>query len=157
MKNSISLIAGVVVTFFIGVLATVALPFFDPAMSQPSPNARPYTEQELAGRKIYIREGCQTCHTQQVRPVAADRNLGPVSRPGDYYYDKPHLLGSNRTGPDLTWVGNKGLTDQWQKEHLIDPQKLVPGSIMPKYNYLSDEELAALVSYMNHLKPVVGN
>lgn len=154
MKSNIfSLLMGIIIIFFVGVGATVALPFFDEAMSNPTPNARPYTADELAGRKLYIREGCQVCHTQQVRPVAADANLGPVSRPGDYYYDSPHLLGSNRTGPDLKWVGAKPLTREWHIEHLRDPRSIVPGSIMPSYRYLSEEELNLLVTYLLSLKP----
>jgi cbb3-type cytochrome c oxidase subunit II len=79
-------------------------------------------------------------------------NIGPVSVPGDYVNDRPHLFGSNRTGPDLMWVGAR-TSKEWNLEHLKDPQKIVPGSIMPKYDYLSDEDLNNLVAYLMSLKP----
>ncbi|MGC5326586.1 cbb3-type cytochrome c oxidase subunit II [Brevibacillus sp. SYSU BS000544] len=144
--------------FAVGVFATIILPFFDDEMVKPTANAeaRNYAPDspEAKGRQVYIREGCNTCHTQVVRSVAADlnSNLGPVTQPGDYVNDKPHLFGSNRTGPDLMWVGMRTSAD-WNKQHLIDPQAVVPGSIMPKYNYLNDEDLNNLVAYLMSLKP----
>ncbi|MCF6092684.1 cbb3-type cytochrome c oxidase subunit II [Microaerobacter geothermalis] len=157
-KNTWSIVFASVFLFMVGVFATIILPFLDDEMITPTANAelRNYEpgSPEALGRQVYIREGCNTCHTQVVRPVKADlnQNLGPVSQPGDYVYDKPHLWGSNRTGPDLMWVGVRW-NEQWQKEHLLDPRSLVPDSIMPSYDYLSEEDLNNLVAYLMSLRP----
>ncbi len=157
-KSALRIVIAAVFLFMMGVFATVILPFFDASMVTATENAkaRNYAENspEARGRQIYIREGCNTCHTQYVRAVAADiqQNLGPVSQPGDYVYDKPHLFGSNRVGPDLMWVGMRTNAD-WNKQHLINPRKIVPDSIMPSYNYLSEQDLNDLVAYLMSLKP----
>lgn len=100
----------------------------------------PYTEEELAGRKVYIEQGCVYCHTQQVRdPVAgADRHFGwgRASIPSDYIYDKPHLLGTMRTGPDLSNIGSRQPSRDWQHLHMYDPRILVKWSIMPGFPFL---------------------
>lgn len=157
-RSALAIYIAAIVLFLMGTFATVVLPFFDTTMTTPTANAemRNYKADspEAKGRLVYIANGCNTCHTQYVRPVKADlaMNLGPVSVPGDYVYDKPHLFGSNRTGPDLMWVGSR-TNAQWNLQHLIDPQKIVPGSIMPKYDYLSNDDLNNLVAYLMSLKP----
>ncbi|RMG97489.1 MAG: cytochrome C oxidase Cbb3 [Candidatus Dadabacteria bacterium] len=98
----------------------------------------PYNALQLAGRDVYIREGCNNCHTQTVRPLVADvLRYGPYSRSGEFRYDRPHLWGSRRTGPDLARVGGK-YPDAWHYQHLADPQSMVPESNMPAYAFLSD-------------------
>jgi len=157
-KSALGIFLAALVLFLMGTFATIILPFYDDEMMATSKNAeaRAYAESspEEIGRQIYIREGCNTCHTQVVRPVKADlaMNIGPVTAPADYQNDKPHLWGSNRTGPDLMWVGAR-TSAEWNLAHLKDPQEVVAGSIMPKYDYLSDEELNNLVAYLMSLKP----
>jgi cytochrome c oxidase cbb3-type subunit I/II len=101
----------------------------------------PYTALEIAGRDIYIREGCYTCHSQMVRPMRAEElRYGPWTRAGEYAYDHPFLLGSRRIGPDLQRVGGK-YPDAWHYEHLRDPRSTSPGSIMPAYPWLLEQRL----------------
>lgn len=151
------LLFGAFMLVFIGVIGTVILPYFDETMVTPTETAElknyPTDSAEARGRHVYIREGCNYCHSQMVRPVKADSKLGPVSVPGDYYYDKPILIMTQRTGPDLTWVGTR-YSAEWQYEHLINPQAIAgPSSIMPKYDYLSKQDLDDLVAYLLSLKP----
>ena len=101
----------------------------------------PYTPLELAGRDIYVREGCYTCHSQMVRPTRAEElRYGPWTRAGEYAYDHPFLLGSRRIGPDLQRVGGK-YPDAWHYEHMRDPRSTSPGSIMPAYPWLLEARL----------------
>lgn len=142
--------------FIIGVFGTVFLPFLDDQMTEPNRTAemRLFEEgtAEYRGRQIYIREGCHTCHTQTVRPVKADSGLGPVSAAQDFYYDFPNLMGTKRTGADLTWVGTRWNED-WHREHLLNSSNLLPGSIMPRYDYLSDDDIEDLIAYLMSLRP----
>lgn len=105
-------------------------------------SVKPYTPLELQGRDIYIREGCNTCHSQQIRPFRSEteRYMGEYSKAGEYVYDHPFLWGSKRTGPDLMRIGGK-YPDSWHYHHMIDPQTMSPGSIMPKYPWLADQDL----------------
>src|SRR5690606_29113649 len=90
------------------------------------------------GRDIYSREGCSTCHSQQVRPLLAEvRRYGPYSRANEFAYDRPFLWGSKRTGPDIARVGGK-YTDAWHRVHMTDPRAVVPESIMPAYPWLAE-------------------
>jgi cytochrome c oxidase cbb3-type subunit II len=99
---------------------------------------RPYTPLELAGRDIYVREGCYTCHSQMIRPMRDEvERYGHYSLAAESQYDRPFQWGSKRTGPDLARVGNR-YSDDWHVAHLIDPQSVVPESVMPKYGYLAD-------------------
>jgi cbb3-type cytochrome c oxidase subunit II len=109
---------------------------------------------ELAGRNLYISEGCIECHTQAVRPVGPDVGLGPVSVAGDYANETPALLGAARFGPDLMhFASNVEFFDKVLVEaSLRDPRALKPWSIMPSYSYLSSEDLGALVSYIETLR-----
>jgi cytochrome c oxidase cbb3-type subunit I/II len=98
----------------------------------------PYSALEVAGRDIYIREGCYTCHSQMIRPLRAEvLRYGEWTRAGEYAYDHPFLLGSRRAGPDLQRVGGK-YPDAWHFEHMRDPRSTSPGSIMPPYPWLYD-------------------
>ncbi len=102
---------------------------------------RPYTPLELAGRDIYIREGCYVCHSQMIRPMRDEvERYGPYSLAAESQYDHPFQWGSKRTGPDLARVGGR-YSDEWHVDHLTDPQSVVPESIMPKYAFLSDTML----------------
>ncbi|MCL7745334.1 cytochrome-c oxidase, cbb3-type subunit II [Guyparkeria hydrothermalis] len=102
---------------------------------------RPYTPLELRGRDIYVREGCYTCHSQMIRPFRDEMlRYGHYSLAAESQYDHPFQWGSKRTGPDLARVGGK-YSNEWQTQHLVDPQSLVPESIMPGYPWLLDTEL----------------
>lgn len=102
---------------------------------------RPYTPLELEGRQIYIREGCYVCHSQMIRPMRDEvERYGHYSLAAESMYDHPFQWGSKRTGPDLARVGGR-YSDDWHVDHLIDPQSVVPESVMPKYAFLMDREL----------------
>lgn len=102
---------------------------------------RPYSPLELAGRDIYIREGCYVCHSQMIRPMRDEvERYGPYSLAAESMYDHPFQWGSKRTGPDLARVGGR-YSDAWHVDHLIDPQSVVPESTMPKYEFLMDARL----------------
>ncbi|MBW1880098.1 MAG: cytochrome-c oxidase, cbb3-type subunit II [Deltaproteobacteria bacterium] len=111
-----------------------------PLMTISGPEAMeevtPYTPLEVAGRDIYLREGCYVCHSQMVRPFRSETlRYGPWSRAGEYAYDRPFQLGSRRIGPDLHRVGGK-YPDAWHYEHMQDPRATSPGSVMPPYHWL---------------------
>ena len=112
---------------------------------QAPPELKPYTSQQLVGRQVYIENGCVYCHSQQVRDPSfttdVDRGWGArATVPADYVYDKPHLLGTMRTGPDLINVGQRLPDMDWHLIHLYDPRSLVEWSIMPAYPYLFEEK-----------------
>ena len=140
MENEVKLAAGAMVSLAIATAALVVLPYMQVRDIAPPEGLKPYTSAEWRGRSVYIANGCVYCHTQQPR----DRDLGPdnergwgrVSVPGDYYYDKPHLLGSMRTGPDLFNIGARQPSKDWNLGHLYQPRAYVPGSIMPSYPFL---------------------
>ena len=117
---------------------------------QPPAALKPYTERQLAGRQSYIANGCLYCHSQQIRDPAfttdVDRGWGTrPTVPGDYYYDRPHLMGTMRTGPDLINVGQRLPSEDWHLIHLYDPRALVEWSIMPAFPYLFEEKPAGEV------------
>jgi cytochrome c oxidase cbb3-type subunit 2 len=102
---------------------------------------KPYSALQLAGRDIYIREGCVSCHSQMVRPFRAEtERYGHYSTAGEYIYDRPFLWGSKRTGPDLQRVGQR-YSDDWHRAHLNNPRDVVPESIMPAYPWLLKNDL----------------
>ena len=125
----------------VGILIGTAvelIPTMTSAGAQPEPieGLTPYTPLEVAGRDIYIREGCYNCHSQWVRPFRAETmRYGPWSRGGEYVYDRPFQLGSRRIGPDLMRVGGK-YPDAWHYEHMRDPRSTSPSSVMPPYPWL---------------------
>ena len=138
-NNAGLLIFGILFVSAIGGLVQVLPSVFDASLVAPTAATKPYPALALAGRDIYIREGCATCHSQQVRPLLAEvRRYGPYSRAGESAYDRPFLWGSKRTGPDLHRVGGK-YTDVWHRLHLLDPRAVVPDSIMPAYPWLAKQ------------------
>lgn len=101
--------------------------------SRPSVGTKPYSVLELAGRQVYIKESCNACHSQLIRPFKSETDrYGMYSLSGEYAYDRPFLWGSKRTGPDLWRVGNYRTTD-WHENHMMDPASVVPGTVMPAY------------------------
>jgi len=132
--------------FAVGVFVTIAfaglieiVPNFAQA-SQPVIGTKPYTTLELAGRHVYIKNSCNACHSQLIRPFKAETDrYGDYSLSGEYAFDRPFLWGSKRTGPDLLRVGNYRTTD-WHENHMKDPASVVPGSIMPGYPWMFTNE-----------------
>ena len=118
-----------------GLLEIVPL-FFQKSTTTPVEGTKPYDAVRLAGRDIYIREGCYNCHSQMIRPFRAEtERYGHYSVAGEYVYDHPFQWGSKRTGPDLHRVGGR-YSDQWHKIHLLNPRDVVPESNMPAYYWL---------------------
>lgn len=117
------------------------VPMFTPAGPEHSAAITPYTPLEVAGRDIYVAEGCYLCHSQWVRPMRAEiLRYGPWSRAWEYQYDRPFQLGSRRIGPDLHRVGGK-YPDAWHYEHMRDPRSTSPGSVMPSYPWLLNDRI----------------
>jgi cytochrome c oxidase cbb3-type subunit 2 len=140
--NSILLLLGIVVTVAIGGLVEIVPLFTIGETIEEVDGVRPYSPLELAGRNIYLREGCYTCHSQQVRPFRDEaERYGHYSLAAESMYDHPFQWGSKRTGPDLARVGGKYSND-WHVAHMIDPRSVVPGSVMPGYPALAETELA---------------
>ncbi len=109
--------------------------------TQPSEGVVPFPALELAGRDVYVKEGCYNCHSQMIRPfVSESLRYGPPSEAGESVYDRPHQWGSKRTGPDLARVGGR-YTDEWHLVHLINPRDVVPESNMPGYPWLTEKTL----------------
>jgi cytochrome c oxidase cbb3-type subunit 2 len=125
-------------TILVGTAVTMVLPFaWVNTEADRIESVTPYTPLQLAGRDVYIREGCNNCHTQTVRPLVAEvQRYGDFSRSGEFAYDRPFLWGSRRTGPDLARVGGK-YPDAWHTQHLAAPTALVPRSNMPAYAFLA--------------------
>ena len=123
----------------VGTIITMVLPFaWVNTEADSIASVKPYTPLELAGRDVYIREGCNNCHTQTVRPLVAEvLRYGEYSKSGEFVYDRPHLWGSRRTGPDLARLGGK-YPDEWHYQHMKNPAAFVPRSNMPAYSFLSD-------------------
>ncbi|MFZ4651144.1 MAG: cytochrome-c oxidase, cbb3-type subunit II [Rubrivivax sp.] len=126
----------ILVAIAAGGLVEIVPLFFQRSTTQPVEGLRPYTALQLAGRDVYIREGCYNCHSQMVRPLRSEvLRYGPYSKAGEFVYDHPFQWGSKRTGPDLHRVGGK-YSDDWQRLHLVSPRSLVPESNMPAYPWL---------------------
>lgn len=111
-------------------------PGMELSKTPPGSGVKPLTPLEAQGRSVYAANGCGYCHTQQVRPLAEDKVFGRPSAPGDFAYQTPELLGSERTGPDLTDVGSRRGSDVWQYMHLYNPRSVVPQSIMPSFSWM---------------------
>ena len=123
-----------------GIVEIVPL-FFQRSTTQPAEGVKPYTALQLAGRDVYLREGCYNCHSQMVRPFRAEAlRYGQLSQAGEFVYDHPFQWGSKRTGPDLHRVGGK-YSDEWHLIHLYNPRDLVPESNMPAYPWLLKAEI----------------
>jgi cytochrome c oxidase cbb3-type subunit 2 len=136
-KNSIVLVIGILVVIAIGGLVEVAPLFYLKNTIEKVEGVRPYTPLELAGRNIYVREGCYLCHSQMIRPLRDEvERYGHYSLAAESMYDRPFQWGSKRTGPDLARVGGK-YSDDWHRDHLRDPRSVVPGSVMPDYSWLA--------------------
>ena len=140
-RKSVGLILAIITASAVGGIVEIVPLFTIDQTVEQAPDMRVYTPLELAGRNIYIREGCYACHSQMIRTLAdeVDR-YGPYSRAVESQYDHPMLWGSKRTGPDLARVGEK-YSDAWHVAHLINPRDVVPTSIMPRYAFLARTDL----------------
>ncbi len=134
--SNLLLIVLILVTIAIGGLVEIVPLYFQRSTTQAAPGLKPYTALQLAGRDIYVREGCYNCHSQMIRPLQAETlRYGRYSSASEFVYDHPFQWGSKRTGPDLHRVGGK-YSDEWQRLHLLNPRDLVPESNMPAYPWL---------------------
>jgi cytochrome c oxidase cbb3-type subunit 2 len=133
----------ILVVIAVGGLVEIVPLFFQRSTTQPVQGLKPYTPLALAGRDIYVREGCYNCHSQMIRPLHAETlRYGHYSVAGEFVYDRPFQWGSKRTGPDLHRVGGK-YSDEWHRLHLENPRDLVPESNMPAYPWLTKQEVDA--------------
>jgi cytochrome c oxidase cbb3-type subunit 2 len=140
-KNSIILVIGILIVIAIGGLVEIVPLFYLKNTIEKVDGVRPYTPLELAGRNIYVREGCYLCHSQMIRPLRDEvERYGHYSLAAESMYDRPFQWGSERQGPDLARVGGK-YSDDWHRDHLRDPRSVVPGSIMPDYAFLEQTDL----------------
>jgi cytochrome c oxidase cbb3-type subunit 2 len=129
------------VVILIGTIVTMFYPMFTEGMHPKLENLKPYTALQLAGKDIYMREGCNDCHTQTVRPLKTEvMRYGEYSKAGEFAFDRPFLWGSKRTGPDLARIGGK-YPDAWHYQHFENPQAFFAQSNMPKYGWLKDRKL----------------
>jgi cytochrome c oxidase cbb3-type subunit 2 len=135
------LILLVVLVVSIGGLVEIVPLFFQKSTTEPVAGLKPYSPLRLAGRDIYVREGCYNCHSQMIRPFRAEtERYGHYSVAGEFVYDRPFQWGSKRTGPDLARVGGR-YSDDWHRAHLNNPRDLVPESNMPAYPWLASTPL----------------
>jgi cytochrome c oxidase cbb3-type subunit 2 len=150
-KHSLILVIGILIVVSIGGLVEIAPLFYLKSTIEKVEGMRPYTPLELAGRNIYIREGCYLCHSQMVRPMRDElERYGHFSLAAESMYDHPFQWGSKRTGPDLARVGGK-YSDEWHRDHLADPRSVVPESIMPGYPFLLEAKVETR-GIADHLK-----
>jgi cytochrome c oxidase cbb3-type subunit II len=139
--NSILLVIGVLIVIAIGGLVEITPLFYLKSTIEKVEGMRPYAPLELAGRNIYVREGCYNCHSQMIRPLRDEvERYGHYSLAAESMYDRPFQWGSKRTGPDLARVGGK-YSDDWHRDHLNAPKSVVPGTVMPAYPWLARTEL----------------
>jgi len=140
MHDELKLLSGAMITLALATSALVVLPFMQLKNVEPPTALKPYTSAQLRGREVYIKNGCIYCHSQQPRDKAQapddKRGWGRASVAADYYYDRPHLLGTMRTGPDLFNIGARQPSADWHLGHLYQPRAYTPGSIMPSYPFL---------------------
>jgi cytochrome c oxidase cbb3-type subunit 2 len=135
-SNFLMIVLIIVAVAFGGLVEIVPL-FFQRSTTQPADGLKPYTALQLAGRDIYVREGCYNCHSQMIRPFRAETlRYGDYSKAGEFVYDRPFQWGSKRTGPDLARVGGR-YSDEWHRIHLTNPRDVVPESNMPSYPWLA--------------------
>jgi cytochrome c oxidase cbb3-type subunit 2 len=141
-KNSILLAVMIILAILAGGVVEIIPLYFVSSTIEKVDGMRPYTPLELAGRDVYVREGCYVCHTQMVRPFRDEvERYGHYSLAAESMYDHPFQWGSKRTGPDLARVGGK-YSDKWHRDHLINPRSIVPESVMPGYSFLQTTEVA---------------
>ncbi len=152
--SNLLMIVLVLLTVFVGGFVEIVPLFFQRSTTQAAPGLKPYTPLQLAGRDIYLREGCYNCHSQMIRPLLGETlRYGHYSTAGEFVYDHPFQWGSKRTGPDLARVGGK-YSDDWHRIHLNNPRDLVPESNMPAYSWLEGApvDAAALPAKMTALR-----
>ncbi|MBR1217774.1 cytochrome-c oxidase, cbb3-type subunit II [Bradyrhizobium sp. U87765 SZCCT0131] len=150
-KNSIILIVGILAVIAIGGLVEIAPLFYLKSTIEKVDGMRPYTPLELAGRNVYVREGCYLCHSQMIRPLRDEvERYGHYSLAAESMYDHPFQWGSKRTGPDLARVGAK-YSDEWHVTHLKNPRAIVPQSVMPGYAFLAETPLEG-ATIADHLR-----
>ncbi len=143
IEKSVGLL-GVLIALVISVggLVEIVPLYFSQETTRPAPGIEPYSALRLAGRDVYVREGCFTCHSQMVRPLRAEtERYGHYSLAGESVYDRPFQFGSKRTGPDLARVGAR-YSDEWHVAHLTNPRDVVPESNMPGYPWLARREVS---------------
>jgi len=153
-KNPWLLIALVTLVISVGGAVEIVPLFFQKSTTEPIAGLKPYSPLRLAGRDIYVREGCYNCHSQMVRPFRAEtERYGHYSVAGEFVYDRPFQWGSKRTGPDLARVGGR-YSDEWHRTHLNNPRDVVPESNMPSYPWLAKTALvpAEIVPKMKALR-----
>ncbi|MEL6443500.1 MAG: cbb3-type cytochrome c oxidase subunit II [Bacteroidota bacterium] len=143
MTRSIVLFVGVIAAVLMSYTGLSLLPGLQLFDIEPTPGTSDYTFEEAQGRAVYIRDGCIYCHSQQIRPenFGADIARGWAPRPtkaGDYLYDDPHLLGTSRTGPDLSDIASRQPSWDWHMAHFYNPRAVSPGSVMPAYPFYFD-------------------
>jgi len=149
--NSIVLIVGILLVIAIGGLVEITPLFYLKSTIEKVDGIRPYTPLELAGRNVYIREGCYLCHSQMIRPLRDEiERYGHYSLAAESMYDHPFQWGSKRTGPDLARVGGK-YSDDWHVAHLKNPRSIVPQSVMPSYAFLAGNTVDG-ASLPDHLR-----
>ena len=154
--NNFLMIVLILLVVAVGGLVEIVPLFFQKSTTQPIDGLKPYTALQLAGRDVYLREGCYGCHSQMIRPLLAETlRYGHYSMAGESVYDHPFQWGSKRTGPDLARVGGK-YSDEWHRIHLNNPRDLVPESNMPAYSWLAADRLdpADLAPKMRALRRV---
>ena len=133
----------IAVAISFGGLAQIVPLYFQGVSNQPAPGIEPYGALSLAGRDVYVREGCYNCHSQMIRPFRAEtERYGHYSVAGEFVYDRPFQWGSKRTGPDLARVGGR-YSDEWHRTHLQNPRDVVPESNMPAYTWLAKTAIDA--------------
>ncbi len=134
--NNFLMIVLILLVLVVGGLIEIVPLFFQRSMTVPIEGVKPYTALQVAGRDVYVREGCYNCHSQMIRPLQAETlRYGHYSLAGEFVYDRPFQWGSKRTGPDLHRVGGK-YSDEWHRIHLNNPRDVVPESNMPAYAWL---------------------
>lgn len=143
MNNVWALLAAITLIYGVLAIAMGVIPGIALSGVPPTTGRLPYSAAAQAGRAVYVSEGCEYCHTQNVRPLAQDAVFGRASVAGDYAYDTPELLGDHRNGPDLANIGNRQPSAAWQYMHLYDPRSVVHGSIMPQYPWLFENKAKA--------------
>jgi cytochrome c oxidase cbb3-type subunit 2 len=149
--NALLLIVLTLLTVAVGGLVEIVPLYFQKSTTEPVRGLKPYDTLQLAGRDVYIREGCYNCHSQMIRPFRAETlRYGPYSVAGEFVWDHPFQWGSKRTGPDLARVGGR-YNDEWHRAHLNNPRDLVPESNMPGYPWLASQTVDG-PSMQNHMR-----